>query len=90
MKRFNKLTERINWYDIYRKVYDGGIGNSSRLGFTTVNGKLTAYKRGYTMKEYTPWLPISEENNAVLGDGISDYFNRADVRENLHVEGPWS
>lgn len=40
-----------------------------------------------TMKEYTPWakhIPESD-NHPLLGAGMSDYLNNADVRKALHI-----
>jgi carboxypeptidase C (cathepsin A) len=85
MKKFNKDTSRINWYDIYRKVYEGGL-NKAVIGETTINGEKRYYKRGYKMGDYTPWLKSQYgDNSPVLGDAVSDYLNREDVREAFHI-----
>jgi len=81
---FEENTERINWYDIYRDVYDGPV--RSRVG-KTVNedGETIFYKRGFTQQEYTPWLPKSKGDPIILGDSLSDYLNEYEVRRELHV-----
>lgn len=84
MKTFNKNTARINWYDIYRKVYDSAL--SHPVGQTVIEGEHRFYKRGYKLTDYAPWLKeFYGENAPVLGDGVSDYLNREDVRKALHV-----
>lgn len=84
MKTFNKLTSRINWYDIYRKVYDSPI--SHPIGETQVGGETRYYKRGYKMTDYAPWLKHMYGNDSpILGDGVSDYLNREDVRKALNI-----
>ena len=78
-KKFNKNTSRINWYDIYRPVYDSPI--SEPIGETKINGETRYYKRGYKMTEYAPWLAERYgDDSPVLGDAVSDYLNREDVR----------
>ena len=81
---FEENTARINWYDIYRDVYDGPV--RSRVG-KTVNedGETIFYKRGFTQQEYTPWLPKAKGDPIVLGDSLSDYLNDYEVRRELHV-----
>jgi hypothetical protein len=82
----------LNWYDLYRKVYpDGGIlksaNNSERLKSVMINGEEKTYKSGYTMKEYTPWAKHITESpdHPLLGDYMSTYVNRADVRAALNI-----
>ena len=63
------LTDKLNWYDLYRKKT--GLGISKRThdiwgqplenpfyGKTTLkDGRETTYKRGYSYNEYIPnWL----------------------------------
>ena len=85
LKTFNKNTARINWYDIYRKVYDGGL-NTQSVGETVINGEKRLYKRGYKMTDYTPWLKdVYGDSAPILGDYVSDYLNREDVREALNI-----
>mmetsp|Transcript_20421 Transcript_20421/g.23586 ORF Transcript_20421/g.23586 Transcript_20421/m.23586 type:complete len:468 (-) Transcript_20421:31-1434(-) len=83
-KKFTKDTSRINWYDIYRKVYDDSLSNP--IGETKIDGEVRYYKRGYKMSDYAPWLQdLYGDNSPVLGDGVSDYLNREDVRNALHI-----
>jgi len=52
-----------------------------------IDGKLQTYKKGYTMSEYTPWVKHLKQSSeeVILGDYLSDYMNRQDVREAFHV-----
>ena len=38
-------------------------------------------------RDYTPWMKnlLGESNHPLLGAGLSDYLNRADVRTSLHI-----
>lgn len=90
--KINSLAAGLNWYDLYRKVYpDGGLLKSAtsenRLKSVMVDGEEKTYKSGYTMKEYTPWAKHIEDNAAhpLLGDYMSDYVNRPDVRKALNI-----
>jgi len=59
-----------------------------RLGSTVVDGKEMTYTRGFTMSEYTPFVkhfPSNPDNEVVYGDMMTDYMNREDVREALHI-----
>ena len=84
MSEFNKNTARINWYDIYRKVYDSAL--SEPIGETVIDGETRYYKRGISMSEYTPWLKEFYGDSApTIGDSVADYLNREDVRKALHI-----
>jgi serine carboxypeptidase-like clade 1 len=50
-----------------------------------INGELRKYKRGYTIDQYTPWLKKFALQSPILGDGMTDYVNRADVREAMNI-----
>jgi hypothetical protein len=55
-----------------------------------INGETRYYKRGHTVGERSPWLKglLKEDHpilKTIIGDGQSDYMNRADVREALHI-----
>ena len=51
------LTGGLNWYDLYRPVYpDGGLTAEERIGKTIIGGVEREYVRGFTHREYTPWL----------------------------------
>lgn len=47
------------------------------------------YLRGMTMSEYTPWAvnPFKgrEEEEPILGDYLTDYMNRVDVRASFNI-----
>lgn len=45
----NTLTENLNWYDLYRPKYGGGLlTEEERIGTTVIGGVEHKYKRGYT------------------------------------------
>lgn len=87
------MTSNLNWYDLYRPIYGGGLSGEDRYGKTVIGGVEHKYKRGYTHREYTPWLNLPKrDNEPVMGDAISDYFNIAEVRQALHISDkiqPW-
>ena len=50
------MTLGLNIYDLYRKNYDIKAKNESRIGRSILNGLEVEYLRGFTIKEYAPWL----------------------------------
>lgn len=93
------LTENLNWYDLYRPVYPGGglsMSKEERIGKTMIGGFEKEYVRGYTFREYTPWLRNvipPREREIVFGGAVSDYFNLPAVRTALHIPSyvqPWN
>jgi len=85
--KINTLTGGLNWYDLYRQVYPDGplLKEESRIGEVEIDGEIRQYKRGFTMGEYTPWLKDVSPNSPILGNYMTDYMNRADVRAALHI-----
>lgn len=87
----NDLAADLNWYDLYRPTYDNAITSTlltdeSRMGEVEIDGEIKTYKRGYTMQEYTPWLKNTKSTKSILlGDYVSDYVNRADVRAAMNI-----
>ena len=57
----------------------------NRHGSAFVNGKEMLYKRGYTMREYTPWAHPLVQSNDVFGDAATDYLNILETRKALHI-----
>lgn len=52
---------KLNFYDLYRQTYDTSaleLKQESRIGEVEINGEKKEYIRGYTQKEYTPWLKM--------------------------------
>lgn len=83
--KFQKDTARINWYDIYRDVYDGPVGKP-QLASTEIAGETDYYQRGFTMSQYTPWLEdILPEDQPILGDYMTTYMNKPEVRAALNI-----
>jgi hypothetical protein len=91
--KINQLTANLNWYDLYRPVYPSALLSkqddlrANRMGQAVVDGKVKTYRRGYTKSEYTPWAKHlkASEDEVILGDYMTDYMNRADVRAAFHI-----
>ncbi len=81
--KFQKDTSRINWYDIYRPVYDYDDGN--RLGVSKVGGEDKVYERGVSYAEYTPWMKTEGVAAPMMSANLEDYLNREDVRRALNI-----
>jgi hypothetical protein len=84
----------INIWDLYRTNYGGPYSTAKepkdRLASTIIDGETLTYKRGHTVAERTPWLKgmFGEDHpmlTQILGDGLSDYLNRMDVRGALNI-----
>lgn len=97
-EEINNLTANLNWYDLYRPVYNnGGLTAEQRIGKSVIDGVEREYKRGFTHREYTPWLNrmMSSDPNEpemVMGTAVSDYLNMQSVRDTLHIGAeiqPW-
>jgi len=92
-EKIQLLTSDLNWYDLYRPVYDNAINNAggalkaeNRMGEAIVNGEVKKYKRGFTMAEYTPMLKDrASAHKILLGDYMSDYVNDEATREALNI-----
>jgi carboxypeptidase C (cathepsin A) len=81
------FTDGLNWYDLYRHVYPPD-NRDRKFGVSIVDGVAKHYKKGMTMKEYTPWakhIQNSKSADAVMNDYLSDYVNNASMREALHI-----
>jgi len=75
---------------LYRQVYPDSpliLKEENRIGEVEINGEIKRYKRGFSIGEYTPWLKEVSTQSPILGDYMTDYMNRADVRAALHI-GP--
>jgi carboxypeptidase C (cathepsin A) len=93
-KQFYSLVEKVNIYDVYRHCYYED--ETPRYGVANINGENKTYKRGMTAKEYTPFLFKDSKNGGIIppciyGTGPTDYFNKQEVRDALHIETdqPW-
>lgn len=87
--RIQQLSGKLNWYDLYRINYALPYG-SERMGETVIDGEKRTYRRGMTMKEYTPWashLVDTDSANLTLSgtDFLTDYMNREDVRKAFNI-----
>lgn len=85
---------KLNIYDLYRKNYNikslersEKVKEEGRIGTTVIGGEVREYVRGMKMSEYTPWAmnTWSDEEEPILGDFLTDYMNRADVREAFNI-----
>jgi len=86
--KINNLTGDLNWYDLYRPVYPDSplvLGEYNRYKEVEVGGEIKRYKRGYTIGEYTPWMKKAALRSPILGDGVTDYVNRPDVRLAMNI-----
>lgn len=87
----NDLAENLNWYDLYRPNYPTALtaGSPERVGKSVINGEERTYLRGYTMSEYANYAKhlkvTATDKEPVLGDVVSDYMNREDVREAFNI-----
>lgn len=89
----NDLASDQWWYDLYKPANTPLAGKpmtaEDRIGYTMVNGKNVTYKRGMTMREYTPWLakynPEDPQLDMVTNDVLSDYLNWKDTKNALHI-----
>jgi len=81
------LTGDLNWYDLYRWNYPSAVVTADeRFAEVVVDGITKTYKRGYTQKEYTPWikhLPLNDE--VIYGDYVTWYVNQPEVRAALNI-----
>lgn len=87
-----ELLDGINLYDFYR-YYSPDVTpsrplvGSDRMGSAMVGGRERVYKKGFTAKEYTPWLknhPLVQ-SEVVLGEPVSNFLNNETVRTALHI-----
>jgi len=89
----NDLAKDLWWYDLYMPadtILDAKMMTpEERMGKTVVDGVEKTYRRGFTPREYTPWLanvnPGSRTLDLVMNDLLTDYLNREDVRAALHI-----
>mmetsp|Transcript_5252 Transcript_5252/g.3974 ORF Transcript_5252/g.3974 Transcript_5252/m.3974 type:complete len:245 (+) Transcript_5252:711-1445(+) len=81
-------TQDFNIYDLYRMAYPDSLAlkSENRYKEVVINGETLRYKRGFTVSEYTPWHPLASRfDHILLGDYVTDYLNREDVKTALHV-----
>jgi len=67
-------------------------GSEDRNRKVMIDGHEKTYKAGYTFLEYAPWLSkiiprhvLESSSHPLLGDYLSDYANRPDVRQALNI-----
>lgn len=98
--RFSELTQNVNIYDIFGKCYGakdefGNLHMKPEETFKKVmvtDGGLKSYKKGFTAKEYTPWIfnkytekKLGETPPCIYAQPVIDYFNQKDVRSALKI-----
>ena len=64
--------------------------DEDRYGEAIVGGEVKRYKRGASVREYTPWLAgILGENHpaldVILGDHVSDWLNDNQTRTDMNI-----
>ncbi len=99
-KEINDLWQGLNWYDLFRPVVpDGGLkvlkqssSEDDRQRTVEIGGENRTYVAGYTFQEYAPWISkhipkrlLESSAHPLLGDYMSDYTNRQDVRRALNI-----
>lgn len=53
-----------------------------------IGDEIKTYKAGFTFQEYIGWvgdMPMYQAQQPLMGDFLSDYINRADVRRALNI-----
>jgi serine carboxypeptidase-like clade 2 len=92
IEKFKNLTADVNWYDIY-SVTEGEKLKEPKIGETIIGGEKRYYNRGYRKSDYVPWMQeFYGPTDPIVGDFMSDYLNREDVRHALHIPDdvqPW-
>lgn len=89
-------TSIVNWYDLYRKVYAGGLATDEpKFGEKEIDGVIHKYKRGYSAADYTPWikdnLGVGDNEPTITGGFMTDYLNEPDVQSALNMpQVPWT
>ena len=88
--KVQRLIKDLNWYDLYRPLLNYKSSAEDRLGTTVIDGEVKTYKKGMTMREYTPWAKhlfgeSNEEDDILLNDFFTDYMNREDVRKAFNI-----
>jgi len=61
------------------------LKDENRMGEVKIGDEIKTYKRGYTIPEYTPWMKRVSLKSPLLGDSVSDYINREDVRTAMNI-----
>jgi len=64
---------------------DGSVSEEDRYEEVEIGGEIKRYRKGYTIDEYTPWMKKVALKSPVLGNFVSTYVNRADVRKAMHI-----
>lgn len=76
---------------MYRETNDVALTGKDRIGSSIVGGEVKYYKKGATVREYTPWMvdilgddhPSLDVN--ILGDFVSDWLNNDTTRADLNI-----
>jgi len=89
--QLHDLYGELNWYDLYRPLYPTALKpkTTDRIGKTIIDGEERTYIKGYTQSEYAKFAThismFAPKNEAVFGAVLTDYMNRADVREAFNI-----
>jgi len=94
LRQMNQLASQINIYNVDGLCFGEEPYpqlKSTTHGLTKISGDVRKYKRGATTYDYTPWVesPSDDSNGPIppclFGTPVSDYLNRADIRELLYI-----
>lgn len=77
-------------YDLYRHSNDVALSEEDRWEEQIVGGEVKRYKKGVSVREYTPWMTkvLGENHPALdvtLGDFVSTWFNNATTRADMNI-----
>lgn len=90
-ERYQTLAAGTDIYDLYRKSNDVAATEQMTYGETIIDGEKRTYKRGATVRDFTPWMAqILGENHpaldkVILGDFVADWFNDNTTRADLNI-----
>lgn len=91
MDKVTAISNGVDLYDLYRESNDIKLKGEDRMGSAMVGGELKTYKKGATVREYTPWMVdiLGEDHPSldkqIFGDFVSDWLNTEATRADLNI-----
>jgi hypothetical protein len=85
------MAKGLDLYDLYRESNDVALKGEDRMGEAIVGGEVKRYKKGATVREYTPWMAsiLGDDHPSLdvklFGDFVSDWLNNATTRADLNI-----